>query len=64
MELRDFYSRLHVMVMESRIMDLRDVTLCGEKRNAYRVGKPQRKRLLGRRRRELKDYVKLDLKDM
>jgi hypothetical protein len=38
----------------------------GEKRNAYRimVGKPDRKRLLGRPRHGLVDNIKMDLKEI
>jgi hypothetical protein len=38
----------------------------GEKRNAYRilVGKPERKRPLGRQRRRWVDNIKIDLKEI
>jgi hypothetical protein len=38
----------------------------GEKRNAYRilVGKPERKRPLGRPRRRWVDNIKMDLREM
>jgi hypothetical protein len=38
----------------------------GEKRNAYRilVGKPKRKRPLGRPRRRLEDNIRMDLREI
>jgi hypothetical protein len=42
------------------------VTRIGEKRNAYTifVGKPERKRPLGRRRRRWVDNIKIDLREI
>jgi hypothetical protein len=42
------------------------VARMGEKRNAYRilVGKPERKRPLGRRRRGWVDNIKMDLREI
>jgi hypothetical protein len=36
----------------------------GEKRNAYRVGKPEGKRSLGRPRHKWMDNIKMDLREI
>jgi hypothetical protein len=52
------------MIKSRRMRWARHVARMGEKRNAYRilVGKPERKRPLGRRRRG--DNIKMDLKEI
>jgi hypothetical protein len=64
-EFRDLYSSPSIIrIIQSRRMRWAgNVARMGEKRNAYRllVGKPERKRLLGRPRRRWVDNIKIDL---
>jgi hypothetical protein len=64
-ELHDLYSSPSIIrIIESRRMRwVEHVARMGEKRNAYRllVGKPERKRPLGRPRRRWVDNIKMDL---
>jgi hypothetical protein len=59
-----YYSPNIIRMIKSRRMTLAGhVARMGEKRNAYRmlVGKPERKRPLGRQRRRWVDNIKIDL---
>jgi hypothetical protein len=64
-ELCDLYcSPIIVRIMKARSMRwARNVARVGEKRNAYRllVGKPERRRPLGRPRRRWLDNIRMDL---
>jgi hypothetical protein len=64
-KLRDSNSSLSIItIIKSRRMSWKGhVARMGEKRNAYRllVGKPERKRRLGRSRRRWVDNIKMDL---
>jgi hypothetical protein len=64
-ELRNFYTSLNMirMITSRRKRWAGHVARMGEKRNVYRilVGKPERKRLLGRPRRRWVDNIKMDL---
>jgi hypothetical protein len=64
-ELRDLYSSPSIIrIIKSRRIRWADhVARMGEKRNAYRllVGKPVRKRPLGRPRRRCVDIIRMDL---
>jgi len=66
-ELNDLYSSANiVLVIKSRRMGWAGhVVRMGKKRGVYRVlvGKPDGKRLLGRRRSRWEDNIKLDLQD-
>jgi len=67
-ELRDLYSLPNIV----RVVKLRrmrwagHVALMGEGRDVHRVlvGKPERKRPLGRARRRWEDNIKMDLRDV
>jgi hypothetical protein len=65
-ELHNFYSSPnHIWVIKSRrIRWARHVARRGERRGTYRVlvGKPKRKRPLGRPRRRWEDNIKINLK--
>ena len=69
-ELNDLYSSQHtctVRVIESRRMRwARHIARMGDKRDVYRdlVGKPERKRPLGRPRRRWEDNIKMDLQEV
>jgi hypothetical protein len=54
------------MIKSRRMRCAGHVARMGEKRNACRilVGKPERKRPLGRRRRRLVDNIKMDLREI
>jgi hypothetical protein len=64
-ELRGLYSLLSIIrIIKSRRMRWEGhVARIGDKRNAYRllVGKPERKRPLGRSRRRWMDNIRMDL---
>jgi hypothetical protein len=64
-ELRDLYSSPSIIrIIKSRRMRwARHVARMGEKTNAYRllVGKPERKRPIGRPRRRWVDNIRMDL---
>jgi hypothetical protein len=63
-ELHDLYSsRSIIRIMKPRMRWVGHVARMGEKRNAYRllVGKPERKRPLGRPRRKWLDNIRMDL---
>jgi hypothetical protein len=64
-ELHDLYSSLSIIrIIKSRRMRwMVHVARMGEKRNVYRllVGKPERKRLLGRPRHRWMDNIRVDL---
>jgi hypothetical protein len=64
-ELHDLYSSPGIikMVKARRMRWAGHVARMGEKRNAYRllVGKPERRRLLGRPRRRWLDNTRMDL---
>ena len=66
-ELNDLYSPNIVQVIKSRRMRLAwHVAPMGEERGAYRVlvGKPERKRPLGRPRRRWVDNIRMDLQEV
>jgi hypothetical protein len=67
-ELRDMYSSPSIIrIIESKRMRWAGhVARMGEKRNAYRllVGKPERKRPLGRPRRRWVNNIKMDLGEL
>jgi hypothetical protein len=54
------------MIKSRRMIWAGHVARMGEKRNAYRilVGKPERKRPLGRQRRRWVDNIKMDLREV
>jgi hypothetical protein len=64
-ELRDMYSSPNIIriIKSRRVRWEGHVARMGEKRNAYRllVGKPERKRPLGRPRRRWVDNIRMDL---
>jgi len=67
-ELNDLYCSLNiVLVMKSRRMRWAGHVACmGERRGTYRdvVGKPERKRPLGRPRHRWEDNIKMDLQEV
>jgi hypothetical protein len=67
-ELHSSYSSSNIirMIKSKRIKWAGHVALMGEKRNGYRVlvGKPGRKRPLGRPRREWEYNIKMDLREI
>jgi hypothetical protein len=67
-ELHNLYSSLSIirMIKSRRIRWAGHVARMGEKRNNYIifVGKPERKRPLGRRRRRWVDNIKMDLREI
>jgi len=67
-DLNDLYSSPNIVrVIKSRRMRCsRHVAQMGERRGAYRVlvGKPERKRPLGRPRHRWEDNIKLDLQEV
>ena len=67
-ELNDLYCSPNIVrvIKSRRVRWAGHVTLMGERRGLYRilVGKPERKRPLGRPRRRLEDNIKMDLKEV
>jgi hypothetical protein len=67
-ELHNLYSSLSIikMIKSRRMRLVGHVARMWEKRNAYRilVGKPERKRPLGRRRCRWVNYIEMDLREI
>ena len=65
-ELNDLYCSTNIVIKSRRMRWAGHVARVGKRRGVYRilVGKPERKRQLGRKRRRWEDNIKMDLQEV